>query len=85
MSDKRSLRIEKVPASTLVKIAWNGGGEVPAELSGTYTSYHSANMAIEVWKSNNKREEVEIDSPDPDEDKERIKRRGRPPIKPIGA
>lgn len=34
MSEQRSLRIEQVPASTLVRIAWNGGGELPEELKG---------------------------------------------------
>lgn len=54
----RSLRIEKVPNSTLLCIKWNGGGEVPRELHGTYTSMKDAKQAIEIWKVTNKREEV---------------------------
>lgn len=76
----RSLRIEKVPATTLVRIAWNGGGEVPNALSGTYTSHASAKLAIAVWKAAAGRDEVEEESPALDEDKERqeARKRGRP-------
>lgn len=76
----RSLRIEKVPATTLVCIKWNGGGEVPAVLSGTYTSHAAAKLAIDVWKAQNGREEVEEESPPMDEDKDRqeARKRGRP-------
>lgn len=76
----RSLRIEKVPATTLVCVKWNGGGEVPAPLSGTYTSHAAARQAIDIWKSMNSREEVEEESPALDEDKERqeARKRGRP-------
>lgn len=82
MTDKRTLRIEKVPASTLLRIVWNGGGEVPAALSGSYTSHLSAETAIKAWMAANDRE-VEIDSPGPDEQKAEQKKRGRPPIQPI--
>lgn len=76
----RSLRIEKVPATTLVRVVWNGGGEVPAVLSGTYTSPLAAKRAIEVWKAQSGRTEVEEESPAMDEDKERqeARKRGRP-------
>lgn len=76
----RSLRIEKVPATTLVRVVWNGGGEVPGVLSGTYTSHAAAKLAIDVWKAASGREEVEEESPDMDEDKERqeARKRGRP-------
>ena len=76
----RSLRIEKVPASTLLCIKWNGGGEVPAELSGYFTSQSAAKLAIEVWKQKNNRVEVKEESPSPDEAAAR-KPRGEP--KPI--
>lgn len=80
----RSLRIEKVPATTLYCIKWNGGGEVPAMLSGNYTSQHAAKLAIAVWKSTADREEVEEESASPDEGKEKFAKRGpRPPIKSI--
>lgn len=62
----RSLRIEKVPSTTLYCIKWNGGGEVPAELAGHYTTTYAAQQAINIWKSNNGREEVKEESPSPD-------------------
>lgn len=64
----RSLRIEKVPASTLVCIKWNGGGEVPAALQGHYTSRSAALRDIELWKLTSGREEVKEESPPLDED-----------------
>ena len=77
----RSLRIEKVPATTLVCIKWNGGGEVPAVLSGTYTSVSLAQKAIDIWKATNDRD-VEIESPPIDEEAARAeaRKRGRPPM-----
>jgi hypothetical protein len=71
----RTLRIEKVPATTLYCIRWNGGGEVPAMLAGSYTNQAAAKQAIEVWKSQSGRVEVEEDSPPADE---AVKRIGRP-------
>lgn len=80
MSDKRSLRIEKVPATTMVCIKWNGGGEVPDQLKGSYTSVALARQAINVWKLQGGREDVEEETPSFDEDKERqeARKRGRP-------
>lgn len=75
----RSLRIEKVPATTLVCIKWNGGGELPAELSGTYTSMAAARTAIAVWSGNEGRE-VEEESPSPDEQKAKLGKRAPKPI-----
>lgn len=75
----RSLRIEKVPAAALYCIKWNGGGEVPAVLSGHYTSPLAAQQAIDAWAASAERE-VEVESPPADE----AKKRGRPPIKSIG-
>lgn len=78
----RSLRIEKVPASTLVCIKWNGGGEIPAELSGHYTSHDAAKLAIEVWKAKNARPDVKEESPSTDEAANKtVKAKGEP--KPI--
>lgn len=83
MTEKRSLKIEKVPATTLVCIKWNGGGEVPAMLTGNYTSPAAAKQAIRVWESLNERE-VEVEEPILDEDKARtIKRNPRKDIQPI--
>lgn len=79
MTNSKSLRIEKVPASTLLCIKWNGGGEIPAVLSGTYTSYQTAKQAINAWMADNDRD-VEVDKPELDEQAAaQAKRRGRPP------
>lgn len=77
---ERSLRIEKVPATTLVCIKWNGGGELPAALQGNFTSHLQAKRVIDIWKINNDRLDVVEDSPSLDEDKERLeaRKRGRP-------
>ncbi len=45
----KALIIEPVPQSTLVKIRWRGGGEVPAVLDGTYTSAILAKRAVNTW------------------------------------
>lgn len=79
MTNSKSLRIEKVPASTLLCIKWNGGGEVPAVLSGTYTSYYAANQAIKAWLAEQGDREVEVDEPQLDEQAVmQAKKRGRP-------
>ena len=78
MSEQRSLRIEQAPASSLVRIVWNGGGEVPAALQGTYTTPTAAKQAIAVWEAQNKRS-VEVVVKRPDEDQEMVSaKRGRP-------
>lgn len=79
MSEQRSLRIEQVPASTLVRIAWNGGGELPEELKGYYTTPAEAKKAIQSWEAKSKRSvDVEVKRPDGEPNK-----RGRP-AKAIG-
>lgn len=74
----RSLRIEKVPSTTLYCIKWNGGGEVPADLSGYYTTTGAAQEAINIWKKLNDREEVQEQSPSPDIVKEKFEKRRSP-------
>lgn len=79
MSEQRSLRIEQVPATTLVRIAWNGGGELPEELKGHYTTPAEAKKAIQNWEAKSKRGvDVEVKRPDDEAPK-----RGRP-AKAIG-
>lgn len=53
----KELRVEKVEASTLVRIAWTGGGEVPDDLKGFFTSRVEAERAIARWKSANPQKE----------------------------
>lgn len=49
----KTFRIEPVPASGLVRIAYEGGGEVPDELKGGWTTAANAKMAIAAWQAKN--------------------------------
>lgn len=60
----KQLRIEKVEASTLVRIAWTGGGEVPDALKGGYTNRTEAQAAINRWLAANPNKEVEVAPPE---------------------
>lgn len=55
---KRNLMVVPVPNSTLHAIAWQGGGSLPERLSGQYTSPTEAQMAINVFMSEVKPEEL---------------------------
>lgn len=48
----KALRVEKVEGSGLVKVAYEGGGEVPDELKSHYTSSAEAHRAIAVHQAN---------------------------------
>lgn len=63
MSDK-ALMIEKIPASGLVRVRWDGGGEVPGELGGMYTSYLDAKRAITVWMAQNRQVDIKVQEED---------------------
>jgi hypothetical protein len=57
----KNFRIDPVPSSSLVSIAFEGGGEVPDVLKGHYTTPAAAKIAIEVWKAAHpERDEVEV-------------------------
>ena len=58
------LRIEKIEASTLVKIAYTGGGEVPDALKGAYTNRTEAELAISRWLAANPDKEVVVQPPE---------------------
>lgn len=60
----KQLRIEKIEASTLVRVAWTGGGEVPDALKGGFTSRTEAEAAIARWLALNPSKEVEVVAPD---------------------
>lgn len=60
----KQLRIEKVEATTLVKIAYTGGGEVPDALKGAYTNRAEAELAIKRWKAANPDKEVVVQPPE---------------------
>lgn len=60
----KQLRVEKVEASTLVRIAWTGGGEVPDALKGSYTSRAEAELAISRWLSANPDKDVAVLPPE---------------------
>lgn len=49
----KSLRIEPVPESSLVRIAWEGGGSVPTELEGMWTNATVAQERITAWRAAN--------------------------------
>lgn len=57
---KRNLKVVPVPSSTLVRVVWEGGGEVPDALKGQYTSSYAANMAILAWYSTKGAVEEEV-------------------------
>lgn len=38
----------------LFKLKWEGGGEMPVSLQGSYTSYREAVRAGEIYKANRK-------------------------------
>lgn len=62
----RSLRIERDEVhGVLLKVAWNGGGEVPVELKGHYTTEAAAQQAIDVWLSKNPEREVVVEPKPP--------------------
>jgi len=73
---QKSLQIVPVPSSSLVCVQWIGGGEVPHELNGSYTTPMAAKMAIATWEAKNKRN-VEVEVKRPDEEVQ-SKQRGRP-------
>lgn len=55
MSKKR-LIVEQVPGSTLHRLKWEGGGELPHSLKGSYTSVKEAQHAIARWEADENRE-----------------------------
>lgn len=57
---KKALRIEPIPQSAMVRIVWEGGGEVPASLSGSYTSPLVAKQAIATWEAVHRDEPVVV-------------------------
>lgn len=60
----KQLRIEKIEATTLVKIAYTGGGEVPDALKGAYTNRTEAELAIKRWLNANPDKEVVVQPPE---------------------
>lgn len=45
----KALRVVPVPASSLVTIEFEGGGEVPDALKGNFTSVATARARIREW------------------------------------
>lgn len=58
MSTQKALRIETAPNSALLQIVWEGGGQIPSELEGMFTSTVEANRAIALWESTHREVEV---------------------------
>lgn len=59
MTVKRKLVVAKLPQGQMYKIQWEGGGELPASLTGRFNRIRHAEKAItdfEVLKAKPKRE-----------------------------
>lgn len=54
MSAQKALVLETAPNTALIQIRWEGGGQVPQELSGLFTSKTEAQRAIELWESSHR-------------------------------
>lgn len=76
----KALSIRKQLGTPHYVVAWEGGGEIPADLQGAFTTPVDAKRAIAVWEAANRKEPVEVKDYVPEEPP----RRGRPPAKPIG-
>lgn len=48
---KRELKVVPVENSTLYRVVWDGGGELPDMLKSNYTSPAEAKTAIARWKA----------------------------------
>lgn len=53
--------IEPVLATSLVRVRFEGGGEVPASLSGSYTTPAAAQQAIDVYLADKGRQAETVD------------------------
>lgn len=79
----RNFRIEPVPSSSLVRIVWEGGGEMPAKLSGGYTTPAKAKEAIAAWTDEQGREvEVVVKAEVTEAELQARRGPGRPPGTP---
>lgn len=47
--ERKVIRLEPVPGSSLCRFAWNGGGELPVALSGSYTGPAMAYQALTAY------------------------------------
>lgn len=79
MMTRKALTIRSQLGSPHYIILWEGGGEVPECLLGTFTTPTAALRAIAAWEADARDEPVEIKQIARDEPP----RRGRPPAKPI--
>jgi hypothetical protein len=77
---KKALTIRPILGSPHYCILWEGGGEVPGDLTGAFTTPASAKRAIAAWEAANREEAVEVK----EYAREEPPRRGRPPAKSIG-
>jgi len=57
MALKKNLLIRSIPASTMVEIYWEGGGELPSALKGAFTNIKTAKQAIATFLDSTDREE----------------------------
>lgn len=66
---KKNLAIRAVPASTMVELYWEGGGELPDSLKGSYTNTKAAQTAIAQFMGSPDREEQLVEAYKKDEAK----------------
>jgi hypothetical protein len=79
----KALKIVRVPNAPHYEVRWEGGGEVPAILQGTFTSVMDAMNHITVWEDTREKDEP-VEVKDLTADIPMEKRRGRPPtMRPI--
>ena len=77
----KAIKIVRCIGTPHYEIRWEGGGEIPAELEGRFTTMADALRFLEVWQAANRTEPVEVKTP---EEPVPEKRRGRPPtIRPL--
>lgn len=62
VTKKKVLKIKAAPLMALLQFEWIGGGELPPELSGTYTSARAAKDAALAYYAG-KGETVEFETP----------------------
>lgn len=59
----KALVVVPVPASALVEIKYEGGGEVPDQLKGYFTSVMTAQARIREWLARNPHRDPDVEQP----------------------
>lgn len=59
----KTLEVVGVPGHALVEIKWSGGGEVPDDLKGYFTSIGTAQARIKEWYARNPHRDPSVEQP----------------------